>query len=40
MTWDGATAPLKDYDFTLDIDTLHLFYEEAYYSEILFAMSE
>ena len=40
MTWDGATAPLKDCDCVFDIDILNLIYEEARYSEILFAMSE
>ena len=38
--WDGATAPLKDCDCIFDIDILNLIYEEAHYSEILFAMSE
>ena len=40
MMWDSSTAPLKDCGCTLDIDILNLIYEEAYYSEILFAMSE
>ena len=40
MMWDGATAPLKDCDCIFDIDILNLIYEEAHYSEILFAMSE
>ena len=38
--WDGATAPLQDRDCIFDIDILNLIYEEAHYSEILFAMSE